>query len=321
MIEVIGVLLSSLKAIVYEIMHSRDFGVVEKEGLLHCRKGDIEVLFYLMEELDDRKLEDFVARSRSFEGKKVLATLSRLPDNFMEKLPKGIMVWDREAIEHEIGRVHIERIVGNKDTGLVDEFVADDYPKLVSAEELERLEVVEVGDKIVKPIVNANDAKEIGSKTVEGFRFKLELVPHFVYRYACALYIDEHRLGMQEGTIAINAMTNEPAEWPENTELVLNIDQTHQRLEPSIDIEEARAFALDEIMVRHTAERDVVRESGNVTVTERKKVMPKRSEVVLESLGVYYLPVWCVEGVKGVMVLNAGTGKVISEDYYSKDLS
>ncbi|MFA5312503.1 MAG: hypothetical protein WC375_04170 [Methanomassiliicoccales archaeon] len=313
--------MSSLKAIVYEIMHSRDFGVVEEEGLLHCRKGDIEVLFYLMEEADSKKFEDFVSRSRSFEGRKVLAALSKLPDDLMSKLPKDIIVWDREAIEHEIGRVHIERVVGNKDPGLVDEFAADDYPKLVSAEELDRLEILEVGDKIVKPIVNANDAKEIGAKTVKGFRFRLELVPHYIYRYACALYIDEHRLGMQEGTIAINAMTNEPAEWPDNTEFVLSIDQTHQRLEPMIDIDESRALVLDEIMTRHTAERDVVKESGNVTVTERKKVMPKRDEIVLESLGVYYLPVWCVEGVNGVMVLNAGTGKVISEDYYSQDLS
>ncbi|MCE5295790.1 MAG: hypothetical protein LLG16_01630 [Euryarchaeota archaeon] len=313
--------MSSLKAIVYDIMHSRDFGVVEEKGLLHCRKGDIEVLFYLMEGLDRKTLDDFLSKSSSFDGRKVLATLTVLPADFVEKLPKDIMVWDREAIEHEIGRVHIERVVGIKDPGLVDEFVADDYPKLVSSEELDRLEILEVGDKIVKPIVNASDAKEIGAKTVKGFRFRLELVPHYIYRYACALYIDEHRLGMQEGTIAINAMTNEPADWPDNTEFVLSIDQTHQRLEPMIDIDEARAFVLDEIMGRHTAERDVVRESGNVTVTERKKVTPKRDEIVLESLGVHYLPVWCVEGVKGVMVLNAGTGKVISEDYYSKDLS
>jgi hypothetical protein len=115
-------------------------------------------------------------------------------------------------------------------------------------------------------------------------------------------------------------MTHEPADWPENTECVLSIDQSHQRLEPLIDLEDSKAFALDEIMIRHTAERDVVKESGAVTLTERKKVMPKRSEIVLESLGVHYLPVWCVEGVKGVMVLNAGTGKVISEDYYSRDI-
>ncbi|QLH74846.1 MAG: hypothetical protein HPY73_04930 [Methanomassiliicoccales archaeon] len=313
--------MSSLKALVYDIMHSRDFGVVERDGLIHCKKGDVEVVFFIMEMPDERKLDEFVSRTKGLAGRKVIATLSRLPEGFMNKVPSGIIVWDREAIEHEIGRVHIERIVGNREAGLVDEFVADDYPRTVSAEDLDKFDVLEVGERIVKPIVNVDAAKEIGARTVEGFRFRLELVPHYLFRYACALYIDHHRLGMQEGTLAINALTNETVEWPENMELVLTIDQSHQRLEPRIDIDESKAFALDEIMARHTAERDVVRESGNVTVTERKKVSPKRDEIVLESLGIHYLPVWCVEGVKGVMVLNAGTGKIISEDYYSKDLS
>ena len=303
------------------MLRARDFRVGERDGHMLGYKGEVEVLFCLLEEWSEDRLSAFLESTRTFPGKRVVASLQPIPEAVMKALPDGITIWDREAIEQEIGRVHIERIVGNREHGLVDEFVADDYPKMVTAEDLETIGIVEVGEKIVKPVLEPDDVKEIGTRTVGGFRFKLELVPHYLYRYACSLYIDEHKLGVQEGTLAINALTHKSSEWPEKPELVFNLDQSHQRLEPSIDIEEGRTIALDEIVAKHTAERDVVRETGSVTVTERKKVSPRRDEIVLETMGVFYLPVWCVEGVKGVIILNAGTGKVISEDYYSKDLS
>jgi hypothetical protein len=61
---------------------------------------------------------------------------------------------------------------------------------------------------------------------------------------------------------------------------------------------------------------EFVNDQEHVTVKERKKVAPAREEIQLTPLGLYYLPVWCVEGVHGVMLINAGTGKIVSEDYY-----
>ena len=49
---------------------------------------------------------------------------------------------------------------------------------------------------------------------------------------------------------------------------------------------------------------------------ERKVLSPRSEDIVLRGVGLYYLPIWCVEGVHGVMIINAGTGKIISEDYY-----
>ncbi|HSV42198.1 MAG TPA: hypothetical protein VLH13_02170 [Methanomassiliicoccales archaeon] len=316
-----GVALSSLNSVITDILRSRDFTVSERGGDFLARKDEVEVLFCIVEEVNEAKVKEFLDRTSSFLGKRVIASLVPLPDSIARALPSGIIVWDRQAIEHELGRVHIERILGNRDHGLVDEFIADDYPRMVTAEELERLGVLEVGERIVKPVLEPNDVQEIGSRTVGGFKFRLELVPHYLYRYACALFIDEVKLGMQDGQVAINALTHKPTEWPDSTEFVFNLEQSHQRLEPAIDPDESRTLALDEITRIHSSERDVVRDSGSVTVTERKKVSPKRDDIVLESMGIYYLPVWCVEGVKGVMILNASTGKVISEDYYSKDLS
>ena len=55
---------------------------------------------------------------------------------------------------------------------------------------------------------------------------------------------------------------------------------------------------------------------GGVTVTERKRVAPQAEDIELVSQGMFYLPIWCVEGVHGVLIINAGTGKIVSEDYY-----
>jgi hypothetical protein len=71
-----------------------------------------------------------------------------------------------------------------------------------------------------------------------------------------------------------------------------------------------------EILRLHTSEREMVSDEGSVTVTERKKVVPKLENIELVSQGIYYLPIWCVEGVHGVLIINAGSGKIVKEDYY-----
>jgi hypothetical protein len=64
----------------------------------------------------------------------------------------------------------------------------------------------------------------------------------------------------------------------------------------------------------------MVRENGQVTMTERVTVHPRLDLGSVKPLGIYYVPIWCVEGTKGVMILNASTGKVLSEDYF-RDIS
>lgn len=316
-----GVPLSPLNHVLRDILRSRDYLLEDKEGLLYGKKGTTEVVFCLVDRQEQAVLDRFYAQTQGFAGKRVVASLVPFTEEMTRSLPEGVILWDREALEHEIGRTHLERVIGHRDPGLVDELTADDYPKLVSAEELSSISLIEVGDRIVRPRLEADDVKVIGAQTVGGFRFRLELVPHFLYRYNAVLYIDDHRLGEEQGRLAINALTKDSVEWAEGLELVHELDQSHQRLEPLIDQEEAKALAMETVLQRHTSERDFVRDSGSVTVTERKRASPRREEVELEEQGMFFLPVWCVEGVKGVMVLNASNGKVISEDYYSKDLS
>ncbi|MBM4236883.1 MAG: hypothetical protein FJ151_00145, partial [Euryarchaeota archaeon] len=187
-----GAPVSSLNAVITEILKSRDFEVTERDGLLFGKKGGNEVVFFLLSEGDGDRV-DLPDRFKDFRGRKAVASLKHLPDSLLEELDPAIIYWDREAIAREIGRTRIERIVGEHDHGLVDELIADDYPRMVSPEELENVQSAEVGEKIVRPIVDIKDVKEISRQTVGGFRFRLELVPYFVYRYACDLYVDGRR--------------------------------------------------------------------------------------------------------------------------------
>ena len=308
--------MTSLRAVISEILQSRDFQVSDRDGFLAGKRKDVEVIFLLLVDQDDKAFSDFIERFKDFKGKRVIATLLPLPEALLSKVDESTFVWDREAIEHEIGRVHIEKIVGEKDHGLMDEFGADDYPKMVTAEDLDMAADQDFGEKIIKPIVDVEDVKQIAAQTVAGFRHRLELVPHYVFSYKAPLYIDDGKLGVETGLLAVNGLTHKVDSWPSDLDVVFSLEVTHKRLEPLIDTEEARNLVMQEVVRRHTFERDIVKEENHVTMTEKKTVSPKADSIELSDMGIFYLPIWCIEGVKGVMILNASTGKIISEDYY-----
>ncbi len=308
--------MTSLRTVISEILQSRDFAISDMDGFLVGKRKDVEVVFLLLVDQDEKAFAEFNERFKDFKGKRVIATLLPLPDTLISKLDEHTFVWDREAIEHEIGRVHIEMIMGEKDHGLVDEFGADDYPKMVTAEDLDKATDQDFGEKIVRPIIEMDDVKQIAAQTVAGFLHRLELVPHYVFKYKAPLYIDENKLGIETGLLAVNALTHKVDAWPADLDIVFSLELTHKRLEPLIDIDEAKNLVMQEVIERHTFERDIVKEENHITVTEKKLVSPKSDSIELESLGIFYLPIWCIEGVKGVMILNASTGKIISEDYY-----
>ena len=83
-----------------------------------------------------------------------------------------------------------------------------------------------------------------------------------------------------------------------------------------IDLTEATTLVKEEIVRAHTYEKEVTWNNEAAVVTEKKKVSPQQEDILLSEMGIYYLPIWCVEGVNGMMFINAGTGKIISESYY-----
>ena len=311
-----GALLTSLINVITEILKARDFEVIEREGHLIAKKGDHEVVFCLVSKEDDKLVRSFMERFKDSNARKVIATLCDLPDSVGMSLDSRVFVWDREAIEREIGRTRIEKIVGEKDHGLVDELLADDYPKMVSAEELENVQTAMVGERIIKPTIDIKDVSEISRQTVGGFRYRLELVPYYAYSYSCDLYLEDRKLGCENGSLSVNALTKKVERWNDKFEIVYALDQNYRRLEPMLDADEAKGLVRDEVVRLYSYEREVITDNGQVTLVEKKKVSPRAEDVNIEGLGIFYAPIWCVEGIHGVMIVDAGTGKIISEDYY-----
>jgi hypothetical protein len=308
--------LTSLKALIIEVLESREMQVHEKDGYLIGRKGEVEVAFCLIGAGEEGILPAFLDRFADFRGKKVVVSLGPIPELPRDRVDSQVVFWDREAVEHEIGRTRIEKLVGDRDHGLVDELVADDYPRMVTKAELDRMQVEEVGERIIRPTIDVHDVKEIGMRTVGGFRHRLELIPHYLFDYSCDLMLAGKPVGTEKGRVSVNALTKKAESWSGSLDIVYALEQGHRRLDPTIVPEAAEEIARDEVVRLHTAEREFVDDQEHVTVKERKKVAPIREEIRLTPLGLYYLPVWCVEGVHGVMLINAGTGKIVSEDYY-----
>ena len=308
--------MTSLKSIVAEILSSRDFQVTEREGFLLAKKGEVEVILCLIGAGEESVLPAFLDRFKTFTGKKVIVSLVPLPEVTPEQLDPGLIIWDRDAVVQEIGRIRIEHLVGDHDHGLVDELLATDYPRMVSAEELSHLQEAEVGEKIVRPTIDVHDVKEIGMRTVGGFRHRLELVPYYVYDYSCKIVLDGSEVAVERGRLSVNALTKKVEEWNVKADVVFALEQGHRRLDSVVEPEDAEGLIRTEVLRRHTSEREIVSDEGSVTVTERRKVAPRPEHIELVSQGIYYLPIWCVEGVHGVLIINAGTGKIVSEDYY-----
>jgi len=301
--------MTTLNAVLREILEARGFMVDQSGPFVHGRREGIELHFFPYSRHSPAAMEEFARSAPSLKGKVVLAALVPLAESVLVGLPKGVVVWDREAVEHEVGRTRIERLVGEEDHGLIDDLYADDYPQVDEPVHNEE-------ERIIPMHMSLQDVVELSAKAVGGFSHRLELVPHYLFSYDVPLYVGEGRIGGKEGFTAVNALTKAVEGWPKVPETVPRLEQGHKRLEPLIEEEDANSLARTSVEREHTYERDMVREDGQVTMTEKVTVHPRMDQGSFRSLGLFYVPIWCVEGTKGVMILNASTGKVLSEDFF-----
>lgn len=306
--------MTTLNAVLKEILESRGFLVDQAGPFVRGRREKIELHFFPYSRHSPAAMEELIKAAPAIKGKVVLAALVPLAESTLAALQPEVVVWDREAVEHEVGRTRIEKLVGEEDHGLIDDLYADDVPMLEESPEQGEEE------RVIPMRISLQDVVELSSRSVGGFSHRLELVPHYLFSYQVPLYVGEGKIGGREGTMAVNALTKDVQSWDQVPETVANLDQGHKRLEPILEEEDASALVRSTVEKEHTYERDMVRENGQVTMTERVTVHPRLDLGSVRSLGIYYVPIWCVEGTKGVMVLNASTGKVLSEDYF-RDIS
>jgi hypothetical protein len=245
---------------------------------------------------------------------------------------ENILLWDRKKLEEEIGRAVLSGAAGESGAHELLESIeggpdiADEAPQAIPEISLE-VEPVPIktppvreddsGELIMKPRMTINEVSEISKKIVQGFRFDLELIPYYVFEYSCELLVEGQTTPQtSSGTIAVNGLTNSAETWDFPFETVLDLETTHTKLEPKVDENRAFETAKETSIALNTREIQTVDDRGAVTIYEKKKVRPKEGAIEINRRGLVYLPVWCVEGSNGVMIINATTGKVVKEDIY-----
>jgi hypothetical protein len=128
--------------------------------------------------------------------------------------------------------------------------------------------------------------------------------------------IENQDNAMAAGILSINGLTSNVEDWSDNIETVKNIDEPHTKLDVKFSYDNAISLIKQAIMERNTKLIETREEYDSTIIFEKKKLKPKPEAIDINSKGLYYLPVWCIEGSNGLMIIDANTGKVIKEDMF-----
>jgi len=283
-----------LKARGYELEDTGNWLVAKKDGMR------INIGFLSRDMLDKKELE-------SLKGKKIVVPL----DDYSFDDVKDIVVLNKKELGDEFAQILL---------GEMDFSSANIYKLLADDKTWDDITVQRMGDygeSIIKPVMTFKDVMELSKKTVEGFRYILELVPHYLFRFSCELNLEDEQI-KKSGLISVNALTKKCEIWNRDFETISMLEHAHKKLEPKLGEKEALALAKRCALEKSTTVVERVKEKEHTVVMEDKRIGPKDDELTVEGEGLLYLPIWCVEGTNGVMIVDAAAGKIIEEDYYVK---
>jgi len=305
--------LTTLKDHMATILKSREFAVEERDGYLYGRRDDISVVIMAASDMLLEDVHDFIRNVRDFPGRKVVASLGKVDESVQSFLQRnGVHYWGREEIEHELGNLQLETVTNNRGRSLIDDIVSDELPQRMDEPPEQSVPVIvesaeEKAERIVKPNFSLEEVKYLARHEIQGYKFDLELVPHYLFHYVLNLEGGKQKAGIA----AVNALTSHVETWRWGFELVDSVDLPHSKREPKIDFEKALKIARDMVLKEYKAHVETVKDYGHSEMIERRKT--HGDPVQIDPKGLVYLPVWCVEGTKGAMIVNSSSGKIISE--------
>ncbi len=310
--------MATLKDYMVQILESRRFSVEERDGYLFGRRDDISVVIMAASDMLLDDVQDFMRNMSGFPGRKVVASLGKVDDDVQSFLQQnGVHYWGREEIEHEIGNLHLETVSPDRGKSLIDEVIEDDMPQRQAEPPEQSIPVIlesaeERAERIVKPNFSLEEVKYLARHEIQGHKFDLELVPHYLFHYVLGLGHGKQKAGIA----AVNALTGHVEVWRWGFELVDSISLPHSKREPKIDYEKAKQLAQDLVAKEYKSHTETVKDYGHSEIIERKR--SQEDSMVIEPKGLVYLPVWCVEGTKGAMIVNSSSGKIISEHLHAE---
>ena len=307
----------TLKDHLMQLLESKAFEVEERDGYLYGARADVSIVIMAASDLIRDDVDDFVRNVRDFPGRKIVASLAKVDDAVQKLLQdRGIHYWGREEIEHEIGSLHLKTV--SDEGSLLDEVISDEVPQIPSEPPEQAVPVIvesteEKAEQIVKPTITLEDVKYLARHEVQGYKYDLELIPHYLFHYV--LNIDDMR--QRAGIVAVNAMTEHIETWRWGFELVDSIDTPSSKREPKMEQDRALEMARDVVAREYKSYVETVTDFGHSEIIERSR--PRQDAMIVEPKGLVYLPVWFVEGKRGAMLVNSSSGKIISEHLHGPE--
>ncbi|MEE9115770.1 MAG: hypothetical protein V3U09_02615 [Thermoplasmata archaeon] len=284
-----------IRQLIAKLLRSTGCAVSLEGDVLTASRGDARLTFGFPSE---DNLQDVINQIAGIGGQGVLVPLF---DESMEA--PGIIILDREEVENDVMQVLLrkkktkETVLGS----LVNDCLGD---------------MDGIPEAMVRPTLEKEDVVEIGNKMVDGFNYILDLVPYFVFEYT-SMVEEDGEVHESKGTIGVNALTESPEIWDHDMERMDGIEYFDRKREPKIDEVEAFQIAQRKAIELGTVVKESVKERDDATIEQKKSIKPRKEDVQMEGLGLVYLPIWCVEGSKGSIIINASTGKILKEDLYS----
>jgi len=189
---------------------------------------------------------------------------------------------------------------------------------LTFADVEERVMVPHQEDRYVRVALTAEEAIDRSPRLRDADRCDLQYVPFHMFDYMVELEDEVGDVVVRDnGTLAVNALTGQAQEWnlahayetgpPRGTDASV--------LRPTIDAMAAYEQANRAVKDLHTRVVERVEERGTVTVFVKRHVKPRDGAIDIAPRGLVYMPVWCIEGDRGVAVVNASTGRIVKEEY------
>lgn len=305
--------MSTLKDYMVQILKSRDFSVDEKDGYVYGKREDVSIVVMAASDMLMDDVQDFVKNVSGFPGRKIVASLGKADEGVHSYLQSnGVHYWGREEIEHEVGNLQLSVGTNTHGKSLIDEVISDELPQRLVEPPEQAIPVIvesaeERSERIVKPNFMLEEVKYLARHEIQGYKYELELVPHYLFHFV----LTDSDGKQKAGITAVNALTSHVETWRWGFELVDSIDMPHSKREPKIDYETARQIAQDAVSKEYKSHTETVKDFGHSEIIERKRA--KKEAIIIEPKGLVYLPVWCVEGKNGAMIVNSSSGKIISE--------
>jgi hypothetical protein len=163
-------------------------------------------------------------------------------------------------------------------------------------------------ERTIRPRLTREDAERVAG--VDGFRYTLRLVPFYVFAYRVRTAAPHGGAGpITDHLAAVSAISGKVEYWENrDPEFVAEIEDPHQRLEPSVSEETAARAAEESTRRRHTVSVDHSEQHGGALIIERRRVPPGPEDLHFSAPVLIHCPYWYVESADGRVVLDAVTG-------------